>query len=177
MEVEGTRISTRLMGSYNFANCAAAALMGHYFEVPVEAIREALESYTPSNNRSQLLVRGQLRIILDAYNANPTSMSAALEHFRQVAAPRKIALLGDMFELGPEALTEHLAIGHLAESLGLDHLYLVGANFHATGLPEARYPDFEALKAALSEHPLEGPATVLIKGSRGMALERVLDCF
>ena len=174
--VEGTRIHTRLMGAYNFPNCAAAALIGHYFDVPAQDIREALEAYTPSNNRSQLLERGAIRIILDAYNANPTSMGAALEHFRQLGASKKIAILGDMFELGPEAGPEHLAIGQLAESLGLDRLYLVGANFLATGLPEARYPDFEALKAELSQRPLEGPATVLIKGSRGMALERVLDC-
>ncbi len=176
LEVGGTRIHTRLMGAYNFPNCAAAALIGHYFDVPAEDIREALEAYTPSNNRSQLLERGSLRIILDAYNANPTSMSAALEHFRQLGGAKKIAILGDMFELGPEAGSEHLAIGQLAETLGLDNLYLVGANFHATGLPEARYPDFEALKAELSERPLVGPATVLIKGSRGMALERVLEC-
>jgi UDP-N-acetylmuramoyl-tripeptide--D-alanyl-D-alanine ligase len=123
-----------------------------------------------------LLERGSLRIILDAYNANPTSMSAALEHFRQLGGPKKIAILGDMFELGPEAGSEHLAIGQLAETLGLDRLYLVGANFRATGLHDARYPDFEALKAELSQRPLEGPATVLIKGSRGMALERVLEC-
>lgn len=175
LEAEGTRILTRLMGAYNFPNCAAATLIGHYFDVPVAEVREALEAYTPSNNRSQLLEKGSLRIILDAYNANPTSMSAALEHFRQLEAPKKIAILGDMFELGPEARSEHLAIGQLAETLGLDSLYLVGANFSATGLPEARYPDFETLKAELSEHPLEGPATVLIKGSRGMALERVLE--
>jgi len=176
LEVEGTRIRTRLMGAYNFPNCAAAVLIGHYFKVPIDDIREALEAYTPSNNRSQLLERGALRIILDAYNANPTSMGAALEHFRQLEAPNKMAILGDMFELGPAARSEHLAIGQLAESLGLDRLYLVGANFRATGLAAARYPDFEALRAELSKRPLEGPATVLIKGSRGMALERVLEC-
>lgn len=175
LEVENTRISTKLMGSYNFSNCAAAALIGHHFGVPAEKIREALEQYTPGNNRSQLLELGSLQVILDAYNANPTSMQAALEHFRRLEAPRKIAILGDMFELGPEAAAEHLAVGQLAGGLELDGLYLVGAHFSATGLPEARFPDFEALTAELTEHPLPSPATVLIKGSRGMALERVLD--
>lgn len=175
LELENTRVRTQLMGAYNFPNCAVAALIGHHFEVPVARVREALEQYTPSNNRSQLLQAGSLQIVLDAYNANPTSMQAALEHFKKLDAPRKIALLGDMFELGPDAAAEHLAIGNLARGLGLDGLYLVGANFHATGLPEARFPDFDALKAELAAHPLRGPATVLIKGSRGMALERVLD--
>ncbi len=174
--LENTRVCTRLLGAYNFPNCAAAALIGHHFKVPLQEIREALEHYTPLNNRSQLLQQGTLEIVLDAYNANPTSMQAALDHFRKLEAPRKIAILGDMFELGPEAAAEHLAIGQLARELQLDGLYLVGANFHATGLPEARFPDFETLKAALAERPLRGPATVLIKGSRGMALERVLDC-
>lgn len=175
LALENTTVRTNLMGAYNFPNCAAAALIGHHFAVPVEKVREALEQYTPSNNRSQLLEQGSLQIILDAYNANPTSMQAALEHFKKLEAPRKIALLGDMFELGPEAPAEHLAIGTLARGLALDGLYLVGANFHATGLPEARFPNFDALKAELAAHPLIGPATVLIKGSRGMALERVLD--
>ncbi len=173
--LENVSVSTQLMGAYNFPNCAVAALIGHHFKVPVQQVREALEQYTPSNNRSQLLQQGSLQIILDAYNANPTSMQAALDHFKKLEAPRKIAILGDMFELGPEAADEHLAIGRLAGGLKLEGLYLVGANFHATGLPEARFPDFNALKAELAAHPLRGPSTVLIKGSRGMALERVLD--
>lgn len=174
LEADGVRMATRLIGAYNFPNCAAATLMGKYFNVPLPLIREALEAYEPENNRSQIIQRDGLRIILDAYNANPTSMTAALTQLEQLDAPRKIAILGDMFELGEAAAAEHLAIGQLALSKGFDQVVLVGENFHAGGLPTDRFRNFDELSAYLASNSLQGPATVLIKGSRGMALERVL---
>lgn len=175
LELDGERIHTQLMGGYNFTNCAVAALMGKYFGVPIDEIRAALESYVPSNNRSQLVQKGDLRIVLDAYNANPSSMEAALDQFASLQAPKKIAILGDMFELGEDAMAEHRFIGQKAIDLGLDALYLVGANFSATGLEANCFPEYQGLADALKANPPKGPATILIKASRGMALERILE--
>lgn len=175
LEVEGVEIQTGLIGNYNFSNCAAAAHIGMYFQVPVPAIKKALEAYRPENNRSQVIRRGNLTIILDAYNANPTSMSAALDHLTALQASRKIAILGDMFELGDEAQAEHENIGNRALSSDLDKVYLVGKNFYDTGLSSLRFPNYESLAREMKSRPLQGPATVLIKGSRGMALERLLE--
>ena len=175
MQVDDVVVRTQLTGRYNFSNCAVSACIGKHFGVPAEAIAEALESYIPANNRSQLIERGNLRILLDAYNANPTSMAAALENLAEMDGPRKIAILGDMFELGAEAAAEHEAVGRFALSKNPEKLYLVGQHFYDTALPAARFPDFAALSRELKANPLTGPATVLIKGSRGMALERVLE--
>lgn len=175
LQVDDVVVQTQLTGRYNFPNCAASACMGKYFGVPAESIAEALEAYLPANNRSQIIERGELRILLDAYNANPTSMAAALENLAEMDAPRKIAILGDMFELGAESAAEHEAIGRLALSKNPEKLYLVGQHFYDTALPAERYPDFAALARELKANPITGPATILIKGSRGMALERVLE--
>ena len=102
-------------------------------------------------------------------------MTAALQHFQKLEATPKVAILGDMFELGEDAAQEHVAVGRLAQSLDLSRLYLVGKNFLQTNLAEANYPDLDSLKEELSINPLPEGATILIKGSRGMALERVLD--
>lgn len=174
LEMEGMRIQTSLIGAYNFSNCAVAALIGKYFNVPSDQIREALEAYVPANNRSQILQKGTLRIILDAYNANPSSMEAALTQLGKDTGEKKIAILGDMFELGDAAAEEHTAIGNKALELGLAALYLVGNHFYETGLPAVRYRTYEDLAQALAENPPQGPATLLIKASRGMALERLL---
>lgn len=175
LQIGEVQINTQLIGAYNFTNCAAAVLVGMYFGIAAEDIRMALEAYVPNNNRSQLIQRGSRQIILDAYNANPSSMTAALQHFQKLEATPKVAILGDMFELGEEAAQEHLAVGRLAQSLGLSRLYLVGKNFLQTNLMEANYPDLDSLKEELTINPLPEGATILIKGSRGMALERVLD--
>jgi UDP-N-acetylmuramoyl-tripeptide--D-alanyl-D-alanine ligase len=175
LKLDEVEIQTHLIGAYNFTNCAAASAIGMYFGVSVEAIREALESYVPANNRSQLMNLGSRKIILDAYNANPSSMTVALENFKKLEVSGKVAILGDMFELGEDAPSEHLAIGKLAQTMGLDKLYLVGENFCKTGLEQARYSNFDSLKAELLKNPIPPNATILIKGSRGMALERVLE--
>ncbi len=172
---EGTRIRTQLSGAYNFANCAYAVLIGSYFGVPVAKIKEAIESYHPRNNRSQLIEKNGLRIILDAYNANPSSMELALQHLGNMDAPRKVAILVDMFELGDASDKEHQAMADLAASLGIGSLYLVGKAFSRTRTRAKTFGTFEELASELGARPIEEPATVLIKASRGMALERVLD--
>jgi len=172
--VEEMAIQTKLIGSYNFANCAAAIVVGKYFNVPLTDVRQALENYEPDNNRSQLLEKNGHHIILDAYNANPTSMKAALENFKGMKAVRKIAFLGDMFELGETAPEEHQNIADTAAQMHFNTVFLVGKNFDATTTTLPTFDTYESLAAHLKEHQLE-KSTLLIKGSRGMALERLLD--
>jgi UDP-N-acetylmuramoyl-tripeptide--D-alanyl-D-alanine ligase len=162
------------VGSYNFNNCAAAALIGQYFGVPAPAVKAALESYIPSNNRSQLIDKSGYRILLDAYNANPSSMKAALDNFELMEGREKTVFLGDMFELGSTSPEEHQQIADLVAAKGFQQVYLIGENFSGvqTALKTFKgYPEFEAF---IKKHkPPVG--NILIKGSRGMALERVLD--
>ena len=174
LKVEDLSIQTKLIGSYNFTNCCAAIVMGKYFNVPLQDIKQALEAYEPDNNRSQLLEKNGHHVILDAYNANPTSMKAALENFNEMKATRKIAFLGDMFELGKTAAQEHQNIAELAAELKFNEVFLVGQNFNETTTSLPRFESYDKLSAYLSEHPIER-SSLLIKGSRGMALERLLD--
>ncbi|WP_044403221.1 UDP-N-acetylmuramoyl-tripeptide--D-alanyl-D-alanine ligase [Lacinutrix sp. Hel_I_90] len=170
-------IKTNLIGAYNFNNVSAAICIANYFKVSAEAIKKALETYTPTNNRSQIVEKSGFKIILDAYNANPTSMGAALTNFGQLKDHYKIAFLGDMFELGNEAKKEHQTITDLASNLKIDEIILVGENFYKTESLSGKtkhYRSFEALKKDFKT-PLDQGATLLIKGSRGMALERILD--
>ena len=174
LKAEDIDMHTKLIGSYNFTNCCAALMMGKYFNVPLTDIKNALENYEPDNNRSQLLTKNGHQIILDAYNANPTSMRAALENFKGMEAENKIAFLGDMFELGDTSADEHQQIADLAAQLNFDMVFLVGKNFDSTNTPLATFESFDRLSDYLKEHPIE-KSNLLIKGSRGMALERLLD--
>ena len=167
-------IGTQLIGNYNAPNAMAAVCIGHHFGVPDEVIAEALSAYTPSNNRSQLKDTGRNQLILDAYNANPTSMQAALTNFGHLPGDRpKLAILGDMLELGEVSRAEHAAVAALVDRMGLQALF-VGAEFmQAVG--DARcHADADALAAALKADPPEG-RLILIKGSRGIHLETVVE--
>ena len=174
VEMEGIQISTQLVGKYNFSNCCAAILMGKYFNVPLEDIKSAIEAYQPQNNRSQMLSKNGFDIVLDAYNANPTSMQAALENFVLMDAKRKTLIIGDMFELGDTAAEEHQIIADYADKLQFDEVYLVGENFFRTKTSATQFKSFDDLKEHLIKNPLKKGA-LLIKGSRGMALERILE--
>lgn len=168
-------ISSKLIGSYNFTNIAAAIAIGNYFNVTDDAIVDALETYEPKNNRSQLIKKGSNTIILDAYNANPTSMKAALEHISTLKEDKKWVILGDMFEVGESTAKEHQAIGDWISGLSFDRAYLIGNAFASIEINNDSiklFNDFESLKVAF-ETPEN--ATILIKGSRGMKLERVLE--
>ena len=118
---------------------------------------------------------GSLDVLLDAYNANPSSMSAALKHLEALETPKKFAILGDMFELGVDSATEHQRIAEHAEALNLDSLLLAGSAFFTTKTEGKRFNTFEALVEFLKSNPISGPGTLLIKASRGMALERLVE--
>jgi UDP-N-acetylmuramoyl-tripeptide--D-alanyl-D-alanine ligase len=170
-------ILTHLIGLYNANNINAALTIGKYFKVPDFDIKEALESYIPENNRSQLLSKDSNKIILDAYNANPSSMLVAIENFVQLENSNKILILGDMFELGSESSQEHKAIVGLLLKEENILCYFIGAAFYANRIDKKNfffYETFEAFSNYLKEHKIEN-SSLLIKGSRGMALERTLD--
>lgn len=169
------KISSQLIGDYNFTNIAIAIAIGNHFKVEDKGIKKAIESYIPSNNRSQIIQNGYNKIILDAYNANPTSMQAALLNFDKQEG-YKIAILGDMFELGEEAKTEHQYIADLAVSLHIDRIIFVGENFYLSKIDSEKakkYKSFSNFEKDFNIKEIKN-STFLIKGSRGMALERVL---
>jgi UDP-N-acetylmuramoyl-tripeptide--D-alanyl-D-alanine ligase len=170
-------VLSHLIGLYNSNNINAAITIGRYFGVEDEAIKEALESYIPENNRSQLLTKGTNQIILDAYNANPSSMAVAIENFVQLDKPNKIAILGDMFELGTESLAEHKSIISLLSKEEKTICYFIGKDFYHNKTEKNNfhfYENFEQFSDVLKENKFEDQM-ILIKGSRGMALERTLN--
>jgi UDP-N-acetylmuramoyl-tripeptide--D-alanyl-D-alanine ligase len=172
------KIQSHLIGIYNASNISAAIAIGNYFKVPDADIKEAIENYIPSNNRSQLVEKNGHKIILDAYNANPSSMAAALANFIQLEDAPKIAILGDMFELGPESLQEHKTLVELLANEPSVEVYLVGKDFYANKIDNDHLLFFETyddFKAQFSKQVLNGKNIILIKGSRGMALERALE--
>ena len=153
--------------------------MGAYFEVPVTDIGEALAGYAPTNNRSQLVRTAHNEVLLDAYNANPSSMAAALHSFatRPGRPEDKVAILGDMFELGTESQREHAELGHLLAELPLGTVVVIGEAMQqaaATNRAARYFPTKPAAVAWLQSHPLRS-RQILIKGSRGMGLETLLE--
>ena len=183
IELDGRIINTNLVGSYNADNVMAALAVGKQFGVTLDEAVKAIEAYVPSNNRSQMTKTEKNTLIVDAYNANPTSMAAALENFSNVSAEVKVAMLGDMLELGQYSLTEHVAVIRSVASRGLDHTFFVGMEFIAAseaikaeaGQIEGMtfFATSDELTQYLTNHPLDG-ATILIKGSRGTQMEKVI---
>ena len=173
----GADINSHLIGLYNANNINAAITIGNHFEVPTDDIKTAIESYIPENNRSQLLTKGTNEIILDAYNANPSSMMVALENFIQLDKTNKCIIIGDMYELGEESLYEHKAIVEFLKSNSNFECHFVGKDFFANSIQNQNfhfYATFEDFIQYLLTTKFEN-RTLLIKGSRGMALERTLE--
>lgn len=170
-------IKSKLIGAYNFNNISAAIAIGKHFKVTDESIKIAIENYTPTNNRSQIINKGNNQIILDAYNANPSSMKVALENLSNLQEAGKIVILGDMFELGKDSLQEHQFLTDQLDNINLEKAYLIGEGFYKTTTNSKRiqqFKNFEDFKDAFINANIEN-STILIKASRGMALERVLD--
>ena len=174
LSYKNTAIQTNLIGKYNFTNMAAAITMGAFFKIPEASIKEALEKYTPTNNRSQLQKTAKNTLILDAYNANPSSMKVALENFEALEATSKVLIIGDMFELGTTSIQEHQAIVDLVATLHFKETFFVGENFYQTKTDKIQFKTYQELEDHIKKHPLENQA-ILIKGSRGMRLERILE--
>ncbi|MBQ7622358.1 MAG: UDP-N-acetylmuramoyl-tripeptide--D-alanyl-D-alanine ligase, partial [Bacteroidales bacterium] len=177
LRLDGAVVKTRLVGAYNAANVLAAIAVGDRFGVPRQAALKAIAEYEPSNKRSQLVQTGRNTLVVDAYNANPSSMMAAIDNFARLTAGDKVALLGDMRELGAESQGEHEKILVRLQELGLP-AFLVGEEFSkavkATGFSSFTcFDTSEALASFLSSEKWHG-RTVLIKGSRGIRMENVL---
>ncbi len=177
IQFNGIKVNSNLIGLYNANNINAAITIGKYFGIEENEIKGAIESYIPENNRSQLIQKSGNEIILDAYNANPSSMKAAIENFIQLEKNNKTVFLGDMFELGPESPEEHRNIISLLSDQGNIKSYFIGKDFFAHKTESdhlAFFEDFESLSSYLKTQKIKNNA-ILIKGSRGMALERTLD--
>jgi len=169
-------IKTNLVGDYNLPNILCAVTIGRYFNVPDEKIKSSIENYIPSNSRSQLIEIGSNKIILDAYNANPSSMKAAIENFSSIHADNKILVLGGMMELGDESLHEHENLIKLIQQNNFENVILVGGNFKHT---HQSYTYFDKAEEAASYIQWQHfqHAYFLIKGSRSMQMEKVLTAF
>lgn len=168
---------TNLIGSYNFGNIATALTVGKFFGVPMEKAVEAVVNYRPENMRSQLVEKRSNTIILDAYNANPSSMEVAIRTFGQMTGKKKMIILGDMFELGDHAAAEHRRIGEIVSEYQMDKVCFTGKLMVSAleKAPKALYfPDPFSLRNWLEDSKLED-YLILIKGSRGMKLESLVD--
>lgn len=165
-------VQTHLIGAYNLDNALAAVAIGRYFGVEDTKICHALSSYVPQNNRSQLVHTASNTLIVDAYNANPTSMMAALENFRQMEAAHKVAILGDMKELGEGSHEEHQKVVDFLKECGFERVMLVGPEFGGTVSSFEHYKDVKEVEALLAAHPLQGYC-ILVKGSNSMKLSEL----
>jgi UDP-N-acetylmuramoyl-tripeptide--D-alanyl-D-alanine ligase len=173
----GEVITTQIIGSYNFENIAAALCIGKYFGVETRAANAAIAAYVSGSMRSEVKKMGTNTIILDAYNANPTSMEAALDSLSSMKEKHKVAILGDMYELEEETEREHARIGTLLKEKNITEAWLCGPHMKAAlkQFPSAKHFETkEALITGLKSNPIVG-AVILIKASRGMALEKIVE--
>lgn len=165
----GNEVRTHLIGTYNIDNMLAAITVGLRFEVSPRQIIHALENYIPTNNRSELESTPYNRLIVDAYNANPSSMAAAIDNFRHLKSERKMAILGDMRELGAVSAEEHQRVTDLLQAAGITEVWLVGEEFAKTQCDFRKFHNVEEVKAAISVRQPQG-YDILIKGSNGIHL-------
>ena len=176
ISIKNEKIKSTLMGDYNLDNLLAAIAIGHHLGVSNQEIKIGIESYIPENNRSQWIHKGSNHILLDAYNANPSSMQVAIENFSKMPNKKQILILGDMFEMGDQAEKEHLDLLIWAKQFEFESIYLLGEHFNqvSSNCGIQTYATMEALGKNLKSKNHNNTA-ILIKGSRGMKMERVLD--
>jgi len=169
-------VGSKLYGNYNFDNVMAAACIGCHFNVGKEDIKQGIEKYEPSNNRSQLVDTGKNTLILDAYNANPDSIRAAIHSFKGSSWPAKTLILGDMLELGKDSDEEHISILRLLEESGFTDVFLVGPVFTRVNTKREWlcFHDSDLARLWFDHHRLQG-RTILIKGSRGIRMEKITE--
>jgi len=176
ISIEDITIKSNLFGEYNVENLAAAICIGKYFEMSNARIKEGIENYIPNNNRSQIIEKGSNKIILDAYNANPTSMQLALVNFDEISEKNKIVFIGDMYELGENSHQMHQDIVNTIEEMNFDQTYLLGGLFNKTKFSSKikAFTSLEDLNSNIKLNEISN-SSILIKGSRGMQLEKILD--
>lgn len=172
---EGNEIKTNLVGDYNFENVMAAISVGCHFNVEKDLIIEALENYTPTNNRSQFIRSEKNEIVMDAYNANPVSMHHAIKNFRNISSENTLLILGDMRELGKDSEKEHQAIISLIKELKFENVILVGEEFKKTaGTDFTTFTNVEELLTYINSNDISGKK-ILIKGSNSIRLEKIVN--
>ena len=176
ISIEDITIKSNLFGEYNAENLAAAIGIGKYFDLSNANIKEGIENYIPNNNRSQIIEKGSNKIILDAYNANPTSMQLALVNFNDISEKNKILFIGDMYELGENSHEMHQDIVNTIEEMNFNQTYLLGNLFNKTKFSSKikAFANLEDLNNNINLEEISN-STILIKGSRGMQLEKILD--
>jgi UDP-N-acetylmuramoyl-tripeptide--D-alanyl-D-alanine ligase len=176
IQFENAAIRSQLYGSYNYSNIMCAVAVGKFFGVPNDQIQSAIEQYVPSNARSQVVQKDGYEVILDSYNANPTSMQHALESFSKETGKRKVVILGDMFELGEEAAKEHQFIADLCSVLKFDLIVLVGREFSNVKAADDVLKFETAIEASRWFRQQQFTnARILLKGSRSMGMEKVIE--
>ena len=174
ISIDNILIESNLFGQYNIDNIAAAICIGKYFNVDNENIKAGIERYIPENNRSQIIKKGSNKIILDAYNANPTSMQLALSSFNDMKEEKKIVFIGDMFELGENSHQMHQEIVYTIEKMNFDQTFIIGELFNKTK-HSSKIKSFKNLNDLKGNMDEISNSAILIKGSRGMKLENILD--
>ena len=174
ISIDNILIESNLFGQYNIDNIAAAICIGKYFNVDNENIKAGIERYIPENNRSQIIKKGSNKIILDAYNANPTSMQLALSSFNDMKEGKKIVFIGDMFELGENSHQMHQEIVYTVEKMNFDQTFIIGELFNKTK-HSSNIKSFKNLNDLKGNMDEISNSAILIKGSRGMKLENILD--
>ena len=174
ISIDNILIESNLFGQYNIDNIAAAICIGKYFNLDNENIKAGIERYIPENNRSQIIKKGSNKIILDAYNANPTSMQLALSSFNDMKEEKKIVFIGDMFELGENSHQMHQEIVYTIEKMNFDQTFIIGDLFNKTK-HSSNIKSFKNLNDLKGNMDEISNSAILIKGSRGMKLENILD--
>ncbi len=173
LSYQGVQIISQLTGAYNFNNISAAVSLGLHFDVKIEKVKSAIENYSPSNMRSQMLQRNGQTLVLDTYNANPSSMLESLKNFITFEGSKTI-IIGDMLELGAESEKEHQELLAFAQSLGFDEIISVGPKFMAVNPTNLAFDSSKSLIEYLKSHKISSK-NILLKASRGIALEEIID--